>query len=831
MSLWSASIDTLPLPTRMANVAARMGLTTVGDLARQHPAALLLEKNLGRTTVADTRAVLERALGMRWEDAAGELASPDDDDTPASVSLDPAMLGWEGLAVLLPADLQARAPNEAPLPPRLISFAEARGIRTVGELVRVPRAELLAAPNLGRRTVTDATAGLIRLREAYTETGAVIDTEWKRLLVAAIGKLALRERMVLTQRAGLVGPMPTLAELGESLGVSRERVRQLEASAITELRAHAPWTTRLTAAIAERLPGLLLRLDAPGEQGAPLVADIEADLAPFRFLLEHVLGDAAGYVVDLFGAPCLSRVGAAELEAKVTRLERVCQALVFPLERRDLEVRLAAAADLTKEDVGALLGFVRGELHVEGERVTGYVERKADAVVAFLRAARGPQRVADVAAACGRGNWPEDLVWIDRGLVTLPELVPDFYVWRRRLGPLTARLMAEHGSARQWTTAELLPHLALVADLPEWMSPFALGSLLRDTNEVRYLGRNVVSLSENEAITREHIDETMEDELTKAGAPLAETELSARVSARRGVNDLAWNMMRTRRPFVLLEDGRMGLAPRDVPGGEAAIEQATQAIATWLEQRDEGAGVADTKLFLASLGEPIASWDARLLRSVLRHDGRFRLAPGGGLGLSAWGETRTKTQREVLAELLEAGGGRARVADVIAALPTASGEPPTRVKVGMLANQLGARLAGDYVVRWDDEAAGVPSLRAVPEGARTWVERVPEKAAGLFVKLLVAPRPCVALLPEVDAWEHAMRAHEGDAVDPAQVTRLAARARELLAVAQEEEGTPWATAARAGVEYLVCVEDGESDVVVGGLDDDEGVLATLWEAR
>ena len=831
MSLWNASIESLPLPTRMANAAVRLGLVTVGDLARRHPASLLLEKNLGRTSVAETRAVLERAMGMRWEDAAAELADPDDDDTPTSVSLDPAALGWEGLAVLLPEELKARAPSEAPLPLRLLSFAEARAIRTVGELVTVPRAELYAAPNLGRRTVADATAALLRLRDAYAEAGAVVATEWKRLLVGAIGKLALRERMVLTQRAGLVGPVPTLAELGESLGVTRERVRQLEASAVSELRANAPWTARLAQAIRALHPGLVLKLDDVGEAGAKLVTDVEADLAPFRFVLEAVLGDSAGYVVELEGTPCLSSVGAADLEKKLARLERVCQALVFPLERGELEGRLAQAADLAPGDVRVLLDFVRGELRFEGERVTGYVERKTDAVVAFLRAASGPMRVAEVVAACGRMRWPDEVVWLDRGLVTLPERIPDFHLWRARLGPLVARTIAEHGDARQWTTTELLPHLALVADLPEWMTAYALGSLLRDTKEVRYLGRNVVALAENEAIAREHIDELLEDELLKAGGPLDESDLRARVSARRGVNDLAWNMVRTREPFVLFEDGRVGLCPRDVPGGEAAMAEARDATAVWLEQRDEGAGVADTKLFHASLGEPIASWDTRLARSVLRHDGRFRFAQGGGLGLAAWGETRTKTQREALAELLEEGAGRVRVADVIAALPTASGEPSTRVKVGMLANQLGARLAGDYVVRLTDESAGVPSLRDVGEGARTWVERVPEKAAALFVKLLVAPRPSAALLTEVDTWEREMRAHEGDAVDPEQVTRLAQRARELLAVAREEEGTPWATAARAAVEYLVCVEDGESDVVVGGLDDDEGVLEALWGAR
>ena len=830
MNPWTSSIDTLSLPTRMANATARLGLFTVGDLARRHPTSLLLERNLGRTTVAETREVLERTIGMRWEDATAELTS-DDDEPSASVSLDPASLGWEGLSVLLPPEIKARSPREAPLPSRLASFAEARAIRSVGDLVSVPRAELLAAPKLGRRTVDDATAALLRLRDAYAEAGMVVAVEWKRLLVAAIGRLPLRERMVLTQRAGLAGPVPTLTELGESLGVSRERVRQLEASALGELRAQAAWTARLGGALRALVPGLMVKVDDLREAGVKVVVDADADVPPFRFLLEAVLDDAAGYVVELEGTPCLSSVGSGDLEKKLARLERVCHALVFPLERSELDARLAAAADLPPRDLSVLLEFVRGELRCEGARVTAYVERRTDAVVAFLRAASGPVRVAEVVAACGRMRWPDEVVWLDRGLVTLPERVPDFYLWRARLGRLAAGTMAEHGSARQWTTAELLPHLGLVADLPEWMTAHALGSLLRDTKEVRYLGRNVVALAEGDAVAREHVDDAIVDVLTKAGAPLAEDEVRARVSARRGLTELGWAMMRTRPPFVLFDDGRMGLAPRDVPGGEPAMAQARDAAAAWLEQREEGAGVADTRLFMASLGEPIASWDARLVRSVLRQDARFRLAQGGGVGLAAWGETRTKTQREVLAELLDAGSGRVRVAEAIAALPTASGEPSTRVKVGMLASQVGARLVGDEVVRHDDDAVAIPSLRDLPEGARSWAERVPERAAALFVQLLVEPRPCAALLPEIATWERRMMAHAGDAVDATQVARLAARGRALLGVAAEEEGTPWATAARAGVEYLVCLEDGESDLVVGGLDDDEGVLEVVWGAR
>ena len=67
------------------------------------------------------------------------------------------------------------------------------------------------------------------------------------LVVSALGnptsELALNERMrhVLAQRVGLDGAVPqTLEEVGAGLGITRERVRQLESRALRELRTVAP---------------------------------------------------------------------------------------------------------------------------------------------------------------------------------------------------------------------------------------------------------------------------------------------------------------------------------------------------------------------------------------------------------------------------------------------------------------------------------------------------------------------------------------------------------------------------------------------------------------
>jgi RNA polymerase primary sigma factor len=59
-------------------------------------------------------------------------------------------------------------------------------------------------------------------------------------LERALGQLQPRMRYVLERRFGLDGEPKTLEEVGEGLGVTRERVRQLETRALRELRQSAP---------------------------------------------------------------------------------------------------------------------------------------------------------------------------------------------------------------------------------------------------------------------------------------------------------------------------------------------------------------------------------------------------------------------------------------------------------------------------------------------------------------------------------------------------------------------------------------------------------------
>jgi len=78
-------------------------------------------------------------------------------------------------------------------------------------------------------SVADEVAGtpfeLLRDKDLQTEVGGLLD------------KLDDREKKIISQRFGFEGgKRKTLQEIGKLLGVSRERIRQLENIALTKLR-------------------------------------------------------------------------------------------------------------------------------------------------------------------------------------------------------------------------------------------------------------------------------------------------------------------------------------------------------------------------------------------------------------------------------------------------------------------------------------------------------------------------------------------------------------------------------------------------------------------
>src|SRR6476469_499140 len=82
---------------------------------------------------------------------------------------------------------------------------------------------------------------LIEDENAYLPEETTAESMRSRELAKALSALNPRMRLIISRRFGLDGQSPqTLEQVGSELGITRERVRQLETRALRELRSQAP---------------------------------------------------------------------------------------------------------------------------------------------------------------------------------------------------------------------------------------------------------------------------------------------------------------------------------------------------------------------------------------------------------------------------------------------------------------------------------------------------------------------------------------------------------------------------------------------------------------
>jgi RNA polymerase primary sigma factor len=109
-------------------------------------------------------------------------------------------------------------------------------VRELFELVEEP-VSLETPVGDGESLVAD----LIEDEKSDSPDNATSEAARKRELLEAVDRLNPRMRHVVLRRFGLDGQPPqTLEEVGSELGITRERVRQLETRALRELRTVAP---------------------------------------------------------------------------------------------------------------------------------------------------------------------------------------------------------------------------------------------------------------------------------------------------------------------------------------------------------------------------------------------------------------------------------------------------------------------------------------------------------------------------------------------------------------------------------------------------------------
>lgn len=765
------SIDDLAFPVRIVNAANARGLYTLREFLSLSPATFTTERNIGRKTLGDTDRAIAKAIGVSWHEAWSQLAGPATRTSlpppPGPQDGDTYPARWARLA-LYPR-LSGFTVRELALPTRMKNHAAREGLVTALDLASRPWAELLQTDQLGRGTLQKTLETLEAALVTASQPDPLLAAQsWREALGSMIGEMDGNERTILMRRTGLVGEVPTLAQIGEDLGVSRERVRQIEERGRERLQQRAerlPFGSRLQALVSD--PWTLVT-----ELGDPFFA-AEPEDEPAYATFFATLGVGV-QLVALDDRLCATRLDPAAARATWARAEAVAPALEYPFPDAELGPRFAAAMPCTEAHAQVFVQLLGPRFLRHETTVRGFGTRREDGVIAYLRAQPGPVHRSELETHLGRGTWPDDVVLIDRGMLTLRERVPGWSTWVERAGQLAARIMHEQAPDRHFTTHELVPVLAELAELPAWFNPWSLGALLKEGSYTQYLGRNVVALAGDPEV-RTYLVDAVRTVLEAAGGPLPERDVHDELLRARGLTDTTWALLRLRAPFLLMDGALLGLTPRDVPGGSAALDTMVLAIARALHEEQVGWDRREVERFVRDFGEPYASWGQRTLRSVLRLSGLFRLTRSGGLGLSEWEHARVPVR--VLGD-----DARQR-------------REPTSAEV-----------RASLLERW---------LIVLPERAAPLARELSQEAPG-------------SLQDELRTWETELRAITtwNTTVEPAQVERMIELAHALR---DGDFARRLQAMVHAALRYVCVAEAARDEYVIGALDDDEAVLVATRE--
>jgi|GEM_PF-1732762 len=697
------------LPAQVRRLCEAKGITTIGDLVALSQAQLLGYRQIGEGILQRT---FQEIVQYTYFGALPEPAYLVLRDMRRRVQV----ARWDELRRMVPPEIAELPLSRVDLPTRMRKYAASRGLQSVGELVQRTSREMLSARNLGRRSLEVSAEAIWKLVEQKGGRYPGLAPEppfdlrpfadFAALWKTRLGSLQNEtQRMVVARRSGMSGPPETLAEIGSVLGVSRERVRQVEAKGLEKLKADGRWIDALAKKLKADRGGRVLPTAELAKD--PFWSPLFSNEAFADYVFRHFFADHHALVP--WGP------GWVVADPGVVGLERAFQDFVRAHARADalskaaLLARARTAGERVARGAGRLFA-ARLEEHFAsaplGRFLVGRSPTKWDQVRAYLLASPGPVPLSRLEALFGRlPTRPPDIILVRTGQLTVPERIPGFTTWEKRLVPLCIQIMRERGPTLQWMAEDLLAALRDVTEVPDFVTPWILACMLRRSGQVRDLKRQRFALREAPADERIHFTPTLVEYVERAGRPVPRAELRAYLSRMTTFRELSFNMALTRLPLLPVDSERIGLVDRDVPGGREAMAEAARLLRGWLEERGEGMAFPKALQALREASSRFADWTPEIVAAVPRLFVDL-CSNRSGIGLAEWGEVRVPTRAKIVRSLVDRGNGRARISEVVERISEIFGVEASRASLGSLAYQLGLRVEGEWLVaRWPERDA------------------------------------------------------------------------------------------------------------------------------
>lgn len=641
-------VDDLDLTPRPSNCLKAKSIVLIGDLVQYTEDDLLRIPNFGLNSLRQVKRVLAELCGL---------------------SLGMKLENW---------------------PPVKLGFTpvmQASGERTPA----LNASNKLLSDEEGNASTLTLNNAAIKFGSRYGNLDALTS-----IISAAVSSLPLNIKHAVRARMGLDAEPMTLQEIGDDMGVTRERVRQLEVKGVSKIGRDLVWMHGLESKLDKLLDG---RDDPLPFSGLSILdawfCGIEQMREPFNYLLEQKgILDRHFSLLQANGQLFVSRLSQDEWNKTVKQAMQLLED----------GVNQGWCLSEARRRVGDLLGNKGGELrselwatakrfahfsspHTDGEPVLVSYGRSAEALVEAvlsesdrpLHYSEIPQRVAErygksievrrAHAAAGKVA-----LLYGKGFYGFLKHSPLNYQERELVREEVLEVVSHGASDRQWSCAELMDILnERGLDFDGRLNSYTLNIALQDSSEINYLGRYLWVQSASTSGGASHridIRQAVTSLLMQAGKPMSTSEIKETLQKDRGISNSF--QIFPGESIISVGAGLWGLIERDLPLDATEQAQLIDVLQKILRDRNAGIHISEILSCLEGVFEPASRIkDPTLIFAVAQRSGLMRKSVGGYLFLPEWGEPRRLQPAQAILEVLRQSGEHGLTANEIVKLASA----------------------------------------------------------------------------------------------------------------------------------------------------------------
>lgn len=644
------------------------------------------------------------------------------------------------LVKILPTRIALAAIGSLDLPVRISNVFKANSIGCLADLSDLSVDDILKWPNFGRKSVSDLVANILTSVDrqsasfSYTESHSVTELDKadatprmkvsdKNYQIELISALPLKthfdraldglkdnERRIIQFRTGYNGTVMTLEAVGECIGVTRERIRQIQKKSISRIVEAEFWDD----CIALRIGQLLIDRQQPLyiemlEIEDPWFVGFMGNYQHLAAIIELFSGNEIK-VIKINGASIVTRISAEAWEDIVRFFRRSLPDKASEGGWTRLDVAASFTAALFDKGAPELVPLLWDQfdsaLQFDGEKDESHLVSfgiTAESVIqAVLHQAEGPLHFTEVGrratALLGRevderraqnALMSQGAKLFGRGIYGLEKFNPINPKACHNISIVVCNMIYAGPLMKQWHASELLSALkAKFPALPTALDNYILNIILGNCEKLVYLNRMVWVRADSHQTVNDRVDtaDAFTQILEDNGGPLKGMELKNRLSAIRGVPKNL-QLQPTARMIQVGPDF-WGLVDRDIGGAAEDNAAKLDSLYQLLIERQKGIHVSEVGKFVEIGSHSSELPTAYALFHLAQRDGRFYLARSMLLGLAEWeGDTRRLNISQAVRSVLGSMDKPMSIGEIHARVEELTEMPVDGTVTGILINE------------------------------------------------------------------------------------------------------------------------------------------------